>query len=311
MREACALFATGRETSHRETDLAPEQTPRWLEAPRIELKNVSVVVPAYDREDPKRIVPRVLLENISLDIQPGQLVGIVGPPGAGKTTLSKLLLGALEPACGTVLINGESIESLPLGELRANTSFLPQLYWNYPGRTLAENIRLGVSVWGAAMSVEAVSEISGLAQLMKANGFSLNTVSGPDFKNGRLLSGGEHQLVALTRALMKQGRMIVLDEPTSRLDPATSERFLSHLRQLQGTTRVLISHDMGLVSRCDRIVVVNRAPGAENGPGGIEAVGTHEELLLRSPTYAEFYGVQAGRFSNGRPSATEDAAPRA
>lgn len=102
-------------------------------------------------------------------------------------------------------------------------------------------------------------------------------------------------MVALSRALMKRGSLIILDEPTSRLDPSTSDLVLNHLREIQGATRLLISHDMGLVRQCDRIVVIARSHG-EDGPGIIQAFGTHEQVLQNSPIYRRFYLAQASRF---------------
>jgi ABC-type multidrug transport system fused ATPase/permease subunit len=136
---------------------------------------------------------------------------------------------------------------------------------------------------------------------MRENKFDPSTVIGAEFSNGRRLSGGETQLVALAASLSKNGKLMILDEPTSRLDPDSAQRVIQHIRDLNDITRILVSHDMGLVRQCDRIVVLSKeSDGDEASPGVVEAVGTHEELLLSSPTYQRFFQSQAGRFSDAR-----------
>lgn len=295
VHELCVLENMARETRDREAEVTPDSVSRWTEAPGIELRDLSASVWITDPSNPAERKEKQLLEKINLQINPGEMIGIVGAPGAGKTSLVKALIGALPVSHGEILIGSRDLAQLPLAEFRANTSFLPQIFWNYPGRTIRENIELGNSLWNDSGSVEDIIRQSGLDQMMRENGFNLDTVSSPEFRNGRLLSGGESQMVALSRALMKRGSLIILDEPTSRLDPSTSDLVLNHLREIQGATRLLISHDMGLVRQCDRIVVIARSHG-EDGPGIIQAFGTHEQVLQNSPIYRRFYLAQASRF---------------
>jgi ABC-type multidrug transport system fused ATPase/permease subunit len=295
--ETMGLLALAAKSRGREAELPADQIKRYSSAPRIKIENVSVVAERTDKVS-GLVQKAEILKKISLDIKPGEFIGIVGQSGAGKTTLIKLLLGALEAREGKVTIADKPISEIPLAEIRANSSYLPQSYWNYRGRSVYHNIVIGNPIWDRDADITAAVNNSGLAEIMRTNGFKLHTILGPEFTNGRNLSGGENQAVALARSLAKSGKLIVLDEPTSKLDPDIAERVVEHLRGLNDTTRVLVSHDMGLVRKCDRIVVIAKSdPGNEQSPGYIEACGTHKELLESSATYKRFFGKQAAKFS--------------
>jgi ABC-type multidrug transport system fused ATPase/permease subunit len=296
--DARSLFTLAASTKARESELPAQQIKRYSAAPGIEINNVSVVAERIDAAS-GQVQTSTILKDIQLEIKPGEFLGIVGPSGAGKTTLVKLLLGALEPSSGQITIDKRPLGDIPLAELRANACYLPQKYWNYPGRSLRGNISIGTPIWEESADITPAVRDSGLEEMMRVNHFSLETVIGPEFKNGRSLSGGEQQVVALARSLAKAGRIIVLDEPTAKLDPDTAERVIDHLRGLNDCTRLLVSHDMGLVRKCDRILVMSKIDaGDEQSPGCIEACGTHDELLKISPTYRRFFGKQAAKFSD-------------
>jgi ATP-binding cassette subfamily B protein len=294
--EACSLQALSKKSKPREQELSSDQIVPWKSAPEITLTNVTVSASTHNRETDENMI-RPILKNISINIRPGEFIGIVGCTGAGKTTLTKLLLGVRESSEGDIEFNGTPVMDMKLAELRANTSYLPQQWWNYAGKTVEQNIRIGNPIWDEDADVSHAVKNSGLKEVMSSNGFDLNAVVGQEFRNGRQLSGGEMQLVALASALAKKGRLLILDEPTSRLDPDTAESVVTHIKSLSDSTRVLVSHDMGLVRQCDRIIVMRKETD-ETSPGIIEAIGTHEELLDRSETYKRFFYKQAARFKD-------------
>lgn len=291
-----ALIELSATTAKRQRELPPAEIKHFTSAPGIKLEDVSVSVEAKKKDEPAGRTLSIL-QHISLDVKPGEFIGIVGGSGAGKTTLVKLLLGAIDASGGNVEIGSRPIQDIPLAELRANTGYLPQKFWNYMGRTIQANIAIGNPIWDEDASIENAVRDSGLAELMQRNHFGLDTVIGPEFTNGRNLSGGEGHLVALARSLAKQGKILVLDEPTNGLDPDIAQSVVEHVRELDGVTRLLVSHDMGLVRGCDRILVLAKQNAEDdNSPGQIEAFGTHDELMERSETYRRFFSGQASQF---------------
>jgi len=291
--EACALRKASERSKPTEFEPPAAEITRWDIAPSVKFHNVSVRVPKPNGGGGTKSI----LEGINFEIRSGECIAIVGPTGAGKTTLVKALLGGCDIADGEVLIDESDRESIPLADRRANTSYLPQMFWVFSGYSVAENIAIGNPVWEPEAGIQGAARDSGLADIMTKNGFNFSTLVGPEFRNGRLFSGGENQLIALATALAKQGKLIVLDEPTSRLDTDTAEKVLDHIRKLSGATRIVITHDMGLAKQCQRIIVMSKANGGdEESPGSVEAVGTHAELLMSSPTYRNFFETQKRRF---------------
>jgi len=238
----------------------------------IEFKNVNFSYPS--RPDAKA------LTHLSLRVQQGETVALVGRSGAGKSTLFQLLLRFYEPQSGDVEIQGVNINDMPLALLRENIAIVPQDAVIFAG-TIGENIaygRLGASraeIERAAEQAEAMEFIRQLPQ-------GLDTSVG---ERGVRLSGGQQQRIAIARAILKDAPILLLDEATSALD-AQSERAVQIAleRLMEGRTTLVIAHRLATVVRADRIVVLER--------GEIADIGTHLELTGRDGIYAELAKLQ-------------------
>jgi ATP-binding cassette subfamily B protein len=217
------------------------------------------------------------LEQVSILVPRGHTVAVVGPSGAGKTTLTKLLLRFYDPDAGSVVLDGHDLRELALADVRRNVAALLQETLVFDG-TVRDNI-----LWGRPDATEA--EIVEAARAADAHEFITALPDGYDTRvgqRGRLLSGGQRQRLAIARAMVRDAPVLILDEPTTGLDAAATERILTPLRRLmEGRTTLVISHNLLTVTDADRIVYLE--------DGRITASGRHRELLTRSPGYAELY----------------------
>ena len=229
---------------------------------------------------------REVVKGVSLDIEPGQSVGIVGPSGSGKSTLLRLLLRAYDATEGSVLIDGVDVRDAKLASLRAATAIVPQdtVLFN---DTLRHNLRYGRVGATEAEVLEAASAAR-LDQTLELMPEGLDTMVG---ERGVKLSGGEKQRVAIARAFLRAPRLLLADEATSALDTATEIGILQSLQEVaQGRTAVFVAHRLSTVRSCDRVVVM------ENGE--IVEQGTHEELMMgrgsgvKSGVYAAMWASQ-------------------
>ena len=222
------------------------------------------------------------LSGLSLDIRPGEHVALVGPSGAGKTTLFQLLLRFYDPQAGDILINGVSTRRAPLADLRQTIGIVLQESVIFSGSVL-DNIRYGTPD-------ATLAQVQHAAQMAAAAGFIEELPQGYDTflgERGVRLSGGQRQRIAIARAILKNPPILLLDEATSALD-AASERLVQKAldNAAQNRTTLVIAHRLATVQQADRIVVLEQ--------GRIVAQGPHAELLRSSPLYAQLAALQFG-----------------
>ncbi len=223
---------------------------------------------------------RASIESLSLAIEPGQTVALVGPSGAGKTTLFQLLQRFHDPQHGRITLDGIDLRELDLADLRSCFALVPQDPVLF-GASAADNIRFG-RVDAAQAEVEAAARAAEAHEFLDLLPERYDTHLG---ERGVRLSGGQQQRVAIARALLRDAPILLLDEATSSLD-AQSERVVQHAleRLMQGRTTLVIAHRLATVQKADRIVVLDA--------GRIVAQGTHASLLAEGGLYADLARLQ-------------------
>jgi ATP-binding cassette, subfamily B, bacterial len=229
---------------------------------------------------------RTVLESINLTVAPGQVIALVGENGSGKTTLVKLLCRLYDPNTGKVTVDGVDIRQLDPDKWRRQISVILQDYVQYQ-LPVDENIWLGDAETAPNREkiIEA-AERSGADTAIRRLPQGYDTPLGCWFEKGHELSIGEWQKVALARAFLRDSNFVVLDEPTSSLDPLAEAELFRHFRKaIQGRSAVLISHRFSTVQMADYIYVLDQ--------GRVKEHGTHRELLERNGLYARLYQAQA------------------
>ncbi len=227
---------------------------------------------------------RPVLQHFNLEIRAGERVALVGQSGAGKSTITKLLLRLYDVTDGRVEIDEQSIAHVTQESLRNSIAFVPQESVLFH-RTLMENIRYGRRDATDEEVIEAAKQAH-CHEFISVLPDGYNTLVG---ERGVKLSGGERQRVAIARAILKNARILVLDEATSSLDSESESLIQDALQTLmQGKTVVVIAHRLSTIMNMDRIVVMEG--------GMVVAEGTHDELLTQGGLYQKLWSIQAGGF---------------
>lgn len=263
-------------------EAAQQETTSQIELQDIQgavtFRNVSF---SYPEDSENRGTPaKPVIDNVTFDAAPGEVIALVGPSGSGKTTLLNLLLRFYGVDSGQIAIDGTPIAEIDLEALRENIALVPQDTFLFDG-TVLENIG-----YGCPGATEA--EIIAAAKKANAHEFITKTAKGyetPIGEGGMKLSGGEQQRVSIARALLKDAPILILDEATSSLDTHSEALIQESLTNLmEGRTSFIIAHRLSTVVRADKILVIKN--------GQILETGTHETLLARGGLYQQLCEMQ-------------------
>lgn len=240
---------------------------------KINVKNVCFAYPNTDH---------LTISDISLDIKKNESIAIVGNNGSGKTTLLKLLTDLYKVQEGEILYGTQNIKDLETKEFYQNVSIVSQDFVKYE-MTLQENI--GISDWKQMGNTDKIQELlkqMDLPELSEVD--ALNTLLGSEF-DGRDLSIGQWQKLAIARGMFKESSMIVLDEPTAALDPIMETTILKMFLQIaKEKTAIIVSHRIGICREVDKIIVMKK--------GKVVEIGNHDELLAKKGEYYQLYKMQ-------------------
>lgn len=249
-------------------------------APRIELREVSFAYPGAP----------TLFEGLSLTIEPGSFIGIVGDSGSGKTTLMNLIAGIYRPTSGAILVDGIDMREIDEGQWRSIVSCMFQGAYPYESFTVRQSIELGQPAGREPLDIHEALRLSGAERVVAGLPKGLDTILGSGFSGDQDLSSGQLQTLVAARMFYRNPLILLLDEPGSNLDIKKQlaqadavSRFSDNKR-----TRLLISHSFATISKASRILVVHQGRLIEDG--------THDELLARGAAYATSYLEEKKRF---------------
>ncbi len=232
---------------------------------------------------------RKALKDINLKVQPGEVVALVGENGSGKTTLIKLMCRLYDPTEGSITLDGIDLRNFKTVDLRRQISVIFQDYAKYHF-TAQDNIWLGnIAIAPEDPKIQSAAYLSGADSVIDKLPQGYATILGKMFDQGEELSIGQWQKIALARAFLRESQIIVLDEPTSAMDPKAEFEVFQQFRQLiKQQTAILISHRLSTVKLADRIYVMSQ--------GKIVEQGTHPELMTLDKTYAHLFRTQAQNY---------------
>jgi len=225
------------------------------------------------------------LGDINFNIAPGEHVGIIGAVGSGKTTIERLLINLYQPSNGSVQIDGTDVRQIDPGDLRRNVGVVqqsPQLFFG----SVRDNITMGHETAPDSAVLKA-AELSGVMEFLGDSQAGLDTQVG---ERGEALSGGQRQAVAIARSLLYDPPILVLDEPTASIDPASENRLKKRLKVLcEGKTTILITHKGSMLELVDKLILPRRKkPSKKSGINPSKIVGRARRLMPRNPTRWHF-----------------------
>ena len=248
---------------------------RKVQSGAIAMNNVTF---RYFKDSGERV-----LDDVTLSIAPGELVGVIGSTGSGKSTLISLIPRLYDADEGTVMVDGSDVREIPLHALREAVSVVLQKNTLFSG-SISENLR-----WGNPNATD--EEIMQAARLAQAHGFITSFPDGYDtelVQGGANLSGGQKQRLCIARALLKKPKILILDDSTSAVDTATDAAIRRALREtMPGVTKLIIAQRINSVIDADKIIVLDH--------GRIAGCGTHDALIASCPAYQEIYWSQKDR----------------
>lgn len=236
-----------------------------------------------------RDTTRQALKNINLTLNPGETIALVGENGSGKTTLIKLLSRLYDPTSGRITIDGIDLRQFEPADLRSQISVIFQDYVKYYF-TARKNIWLGnIDATPTAASILTAARRAGADEIIQSLPQGYDTVLGKWFEQGEELSIGQWQKIALARSFFRNSQVIILDEPTSAIDPqAESEIFLKFRQLIANRAAILISHRLSTVKMADCIYVMHQ--------GAIVESGTHDHLIKLNGLYTTMFETQAQNY---------------
>lgn len=264
---------------------ADDQILSQNEPPLLQLRNVSFSYPTTKAQ---------VLQDITLDIKPGQHVAIVGENGAGKSTLIKLILGLYNPTKGTVLLNNVDLNQYALSSWHNRIGVLFQNYLTFDFASVRDNVWYGrVQEKNDLQSIQTALQRAHAAAFVDKLPKKEDTITSTLYEDdeGTKLSGGQWQRLAIARVFFREPEVLILDEPTSAIDAkAEADIFNEIYTSMQGKTVITVSHRFSTVRRADLIVVIE--------DGKIVEQGTHADLMLLAGRYAKLFAQQAEAYAS-------------
>ena len=260
-----------------EIDDRPEEVILEKDKGSVVFENVSFSY-APDVHESGSFLP--VLDRIDINLDPGKILGIVGPPGSGKSTLLQLIPRIYDVSQGRIMLNGIDIRRLKVRDLRSRISFMPQEPFLFAG-TIRENITLGNKKIKDPELIRA-AEAASIYEAITSFPDGFETLVG---EKGVVLSGGQKQRVALARALVKDSTMMILDDPISQVDMETGDAIIKTLRSMAGhKTIIIVSHRLSALGFADQIIALEK--------GRIVESGNHAQLMTQDKYYAKTFRLQ-------------------